>query len=111
MNKGGRIVGMIVFVLGTVILLFVFYTAYGMFTSPPAEMFSYTGERTSQLTVTGLGSAAVSIVVRIVLLFVMTLAGSLIAYRGIQLYLASGEQRGVDESDILPDDDALQPDE
>lgn len=88
MDRGGRAIGMVVFIVGIVILLFVFGIAYSMFTAPASQVFGSSSNATS-LTATGLGAAGVLILVRIALLFIMTLAGSLIAARGIRLYLGS----------------------
>lgn len=79
---------MAVFIFGIILLFFVYGMAYSMFKSPASELFAPRGE-SLPLTAGGLGSAVVLILVRIVLLFAMTLAGSLIAGRGIQLYLGS----------------------
>ena len=86
-DKFGRVIGMIVFALGTAILFFVLYAAYQMFALPAAELFHENGSAGSPLTAVGLGTIIAWILVRIVLLFVMTLAGSIIASKGIQLYL------------------------
>ena len=86
MTRTGRIVGMAIFALGIVSLIFVFSVAYRMFTLPSPQLFS------GPLTAAGLGSATVVVFVRIALLFIMTLAGALIASRGIHLYLGCGER-------------------
>jgi accessory gene regulator protein AgrB len=78
---------MIVFALGIVILFFVLYAAYQMFALPAAALFHANGSTGGPLTAVGLGTVIAWILVRIVLLFVMTLAGSIIASKGIQLYL------------------------
>ncbi len=88
MDRKGRIVGIIVFGLGIVVLLFVFGVAYGMFFSSP--------EQAVVPSTVSLASVALLTLVRVALLFVMTLAGSLIASRGIDLYLgcrAAPEER------------------
>lgn len=98
--KGGRIIGMVVFGLGIIAMLFVFAIAYSMFTSPASELFQANDASISPFTAVGLGGAVVLVLVRIALLFIMTLAGSLIAGRGIQLYLSSGER---DEMETPPE--------
>lgn len=100
MNRGGRVLGIVVFVLGIAILIFVFGLAYSMFTAPASEVFG--GSPDSPATVTSLGTSIALMVVRIGLLFVMTLAGSLVAARGIGLYLGSGEpgQSGRHEDQV-----------
>jgi hypothetical protein len=92
---------MIVFILGIIVLLFVFWEAFSMFTSPAAELLP--ASASSNATAAGLGSSLALMIVRIGLLFVMTLAGSLIASRGILLYLGGKGRipvaRGVDDVD------------
>jgi hypothetical protein len=89
MDKGGRVVGMLVFALGIVVLLLVLWIAYGMFSTPASAFLHAGGAGKGSLTASGLGVTVVWIFVKIALLFVMTLAASLIASRGIQLYLGS----------------------
>jgi len=93
MSKRTRVAGIVAFALGIVVLIFVFAIAYSMFTSPAEELLSPKGGQNSSLTAVGLGNILVMLLVRILLLLVMTLAGSLIASRGIQLYL--GASRGT----------------
>jgi len=95
MDRKGRAVGMAIFALGIIALIFVFSVAYRMFTLPSSQLFS------GPLTAAGLGSATIVVLVRIVLLFIMTLAGALIASRGIQLYLGCGESV-TDEDEERP---------
>ena len=102
MNRSGRIIGMAVFAVGIIVLLLVFGIAYAMFTSPSSELLRSGGAPGSPVTAAGLGSAVVLVLVRIALLFVMTLAGSLIASRGIQLYLGSGESSSPETSKSAP---------
>jgi len=83
MDKSARIVGMIVFVFGIIVLLFVFATAYRMFTAPSSQFLS----KEAVATGAGLGRELISVLIKIILLFIMTLAGSLVAARGIQLFL------------------------
>ena len=72
---------MLTFVAGVAILAFVFFRAYALFSAPPAGLAG------SAPTAGYLASAGMSLLARIGLLFIMTLAGSLIAGRGVQLYL------------------------
>ena len=93
-DKLGRVIGMIVFALGIAILFFVLYSAYQMFALPAAELFHPNGN-TGPLTAVGLGTTVAWILLKIVMLFVMTLASSIIASKGIQLYLGcSSAQAG-----------------
>lgn len=91
MDKGARAVGMVVFALGIGILIAVFGLAYGMFTSSPSEFLPTPA---GGVTATGLGGSVAVMFIKIGLLFVMTLAGSSIAARGIHLYIGGKDQRG-----------------
>lgn len=96
MIRTGRMVGMAIFALGIAALIFVFSVAYRMFTLPSPQLFS------GPLTAAGIGSATVVVFVRIALLFIMTLAGGLIASRGIQLYLGCGGHVTHEEMETPP---------
>lgn len=85
MDKGGRVIGMAIFVLGIVVLLIVLVVAFRMFSAPASTFLPGGGS----LTASGLGVTVVWVFVKIALLFVMTLAASMISSRGIQLYLGS----------------------
>ena len=91
MHRRGRIVGMVVFTLGIAVVLLVFVLALFMFTSPASELLPAGTPGAPQATAAGLGSAVVLLIIRIALLFAMTLAGSVVAGKGIQLYLGSRE--------------------
>ena len=82
MDKSARMTGMTVFIVGILVLLFVFFTAYMMFNAPSAKILP--GEEVT--TAVDLAKSLTAVLVKIVLLFIMTLAGSLVAARGIQLY-------------------------
>lgn len=105
MDRTGRFIGMAVFLLGVAVLLVVFGMAYGMFTAPASKLFGGNGG-SSSVTAAQLGTAVALTLIRIGLLFVMTLAGSLVASRGIHLYLGSGKLVTADadrESDEAED--------
>ena len=85
----GRLIGIIVFLLGIGLLAFVFATAYSWFTTPSAGLaISPTPGSTAPATAQ-LGQSAVVLLVKIGLLIVMTIVGSLLAGRGVQLYFAA----------------------
>ena len=98
MDRTGRFIGMAVFLLGVVVLLVVFGMAYGMFTTPASRLFSGNGG-SSSVTAAQLGTAVAITLIRIGLLFVMTLAGSLVASRGIHMYLGSGKTQPADTTE------------
>lgn len=87
MDKTGRLIGMLIFIAGIAILIFVFFTAYGMFNSTTPGLSA-----NAKLAVDVLGGVLINMIVRLFMLFIMTLAGSLIAARGISLY--TGSPRG-----------------
>lgn len=96
MKRTGRLIGMLIFALGIAALIFVFIVAYRMFTLPSPQLFS------GPLTAAGIGSATLVVLVRVALLFVMTLAAALIASRGIHLYLGCGELGIHEETEAPP---------
>ena len=97
MDRGGRRLGMIVFLLGIALLIAVFVMAYRMFATPISTLICGTGG-SSSATASQLGTAVVATLIRIGLLFVMTLASYLMASRGIHLYLGSATASNAGES-------------
>ena len=98
MDRGSRRLGMIVFLLGIALLIAVFVMAYRVFATPISTLICGAGGSASA-TASQLGTAAVATLIRIGLLFVMTLASSLIASRGIHLYLGSATTPHAGESE------------
>ena len=89
----GRIIGILVFLGGVGLLAFVFSLAYTFFTSSVGGL---QGAKAPGGTVAAqLGQSAVVTLARIALLIVMTIVGSLLASRGIQLYFAATGSRHV----------------
>ncbi|MDW8290910.1 MAG: hypothetical protein RMM06_09310, partial [Armatimonadota bacterium] len=76
----GRILGVAVFLLGVGILWVVFREAHQMFTAPVPS---------AEKSLPRLGQIGVDILKKLGLLVVMTLAGSLIANKGVQMYFAA----------------------
>ncbi len=87
MSLTGRILGILIFLVGIGILLFVFFTAYTMFVSPIPGLTDQSSA--AKVTADGLGKVFIYQIIKIILLIVMTIAGSLVAARGVSLY--SGE--------------------
>jgi len=83
----GRLLGIAVFLVGVGLLAFVFLMAYGFFSSD--ILGSRAIKDVGEPVATQLGRSAVDMLAKIGLLIVMTIVGSLIAGRGIQLYFAS----------------------
>ena len=71
--------------------VFVFTTAYHLFYSPLGEIKASAQGSSAAPATQQIGQSALSLLVRIALLIVMTIVGSLIAGRGIQMYFASGD--------------------
>lgn len=89
MDRTGKIIGMTVFAIGIIVLMVVFAVAYSMFTASWAQLMGAPGG-SGHVTANELGNGLAAILVKVVLLFVMTIVGSMVASRGIRLYLGSG---------------------
>lgn len=96
----GRLLGMLVFIGGVGLLAFVFYIAYSLFSSDLVGAQGGAEPAAAQL-----GRIVINLLARIGMLVVMTIIGSMIASRGIQLYFASGNRR---ESKREPITDAIE---
>ena len=84
-----RTVGILVFLLGVGILVLVFLRSYGLFSATPTSLVLPPSPHSPPATTGNLSGAALTLVAQIGLLFVMTIVGSLVAARGIQLYLVA----------------------
>ncbi|MHB0912405.1 MAG: hypothetical protein ACYC2Y_03025 [Armatimonadota bacterium] len=82
MGRQERVLGYVIFALGIIGLIFVFFLAERLFSLPASEVLSQTPSG-----IAGLGGTAVVMAVRIALLFVMTYAASSVAGRGVQLII------------------------
>ena len=85
----GRIIGIVVFLVGVGLLTFVFMTTYWWFSTPSAALPTAPATGSTAPATTQLGRSAVVMLERIALLIVMTIVGSLLSGRGVQLYFAS----------------------
>ncbi len=85
----GRILGIIVFLGGIAALALVFTIAHRFFNSPMGEIKAPVQAASTVPAAAQLGSSALTMLIRIGLLIVMTIAGSLIAGRGVQMYFAA----------------------
>lgn len=87
----GRIIGMLVFLLGVGLLLVVFWTAYRLFNTPPADALglTFTGNPKSDPPLAKVGTQVAWLVLRIAYLIIMSVAGSLISNKGINLYFSA----------------------
>ncbi len=87
----GRIVGMLVFLIGVGLLLVVFSFAYQLFNTPPALALglNFTGNPKSDPSPTKIGVQLTWLILRICYLVVMSIAGSLVSNKGINLYFSA----------------------
>jgi uncharacterized membrane protein len=83
MTKTTRMIGVILFAIGVMLILSVFFMARGLFDQPLVAKDAKTA------ILDRLGVAAVTMVWRALLLIVMSVCGALIGSKGVQLYIAS----------------------
>lgn len=87
----GMTLGVVTFLVGVVLLLLTFKLAYDLFSVPPSGVVALTKDQAVDL---GKSSANLaSIAIRVVLLIVMGLMGSLVANRGVSLFTGSRTKR------------------
>jgi hypothetical protein len=87
----GRIIGMLVFLVGVGLLLLVFNLAYHLFNSPPSDALglTFTGNPKSDPPPMKIGAQVTWLLLRIGYLVIMSVAGSLVANKGINLYFSA----------------------
>jgi hypothetical protein len=85
----GRVVGMLILVAGIALLGFVFNTANTLFHSPIKGFTFLNSQSTSAPPAANIGAAALEFVKQIVFLGLMTVVGSILAGKGIALYLGA----------------------
>lgn len=92
-DQVGRVLSLLIFIAGVGLLILVFVVAYHMLTNPVPGLSSALAQagakNNSQQPLVGISSAVISFLLRLAVLFVMTIAASLIAARGIHLYFAA----------------------
>lgn len=76
----GRLLGIAVFLLGVGVLWIVFREAHQMFTAPLPS---------AEKSLPKLGQIGIDLLKKLGLLVIMTLAGALIANKGVQMYFAA----------------------
>ncbi len=84
-----RVIGILVFCVGVGLLVAVFSMAYKLFNSSPAQVLgiSFTGNPHKDPGAATIGSQFGWLLCRIGFLLLMALAGSLVAQKGVNLYL------------------------
>lgn len=86
----GRLLALLVFLVGVGMLVFVFVTALHLFQSPvPPGLEPLQTPGAPPPPAAGIGTALADFVRRLLLLMVMTLAGSLLASKGAHLYFGT----------------------
>ena len=83
----GSLLGLLVFLGGVALLVFTFKLAYDMFMVPPQEALGVKPKQPLDLGQAGQSFAG--LILRVLLLAVMGLMGSLVANRGIALFTGS----------------------
>lgn len=93
----GRIIGMIVFLLGVALLIWVFYIAYGLFNASPATAMGlhFTGNPKTDPGAAIIGSRFGWLILKVLFLFIMSISGSLTSQKGINLYFSSAHHGAV----------------
>ncbi len=87
----GRLIGMLVFLLGVAALGLVFYIAYHLFNAPASETLGLTFKNNPKTdpTAAAIGAQFGVLLFRLAYLFLMSIAGSLMANKGINLYFSA----------------------
>ena len=100
-DRFGRVVGMLVFLGGVSLLIFVFVVAYQLFTASPSAALGIkiTGDPKRDPAMLTLGAQVAWLIFRIVYLAFMSIAGSLLANKGIQLYFSALGGKPVAQSE------------
>ncbi len=102
----GRLAGMLVFLVGIGMLVFVFMYAFQLFGLKPADALGlhFTNDPKKDPQLALIGAQFGWIFVKIALLFVMALSASLISQRGINLYFSAMHQLPVVVAPAAPID-------
>jgi hypothetical protein len=84
-------IGMVVFLAGVGLLALVFSLAYNLFTTPPATALglNFTGDPKKDPTFAVIGTQFAGLLIRIGYLAVMSVVGSMVANKGINLYFSA----------------------
>lgn len=81
----GRIVALLITLLGVGLMVACFYLAYQQLTTPPRALMN--NPQTNQPDLTSIATGVWTSIRAILLLLVMVIAGGMIANRGVGLYL------------------------
>lgn len=86
----GCVIGLLAFLGGVALLLFTFSKAFEMFGVPPDRALHIPPGQPMNLELAGQSFAG--LIFRVLLLLIMALIGSMVANRGIKLYLAGRQE-------------------
>lgn len=85
----GQFIGLMTFLLGIAGLMLTFKLSYELFSVPPDQVMATKDGK--GLDIAKASSSLMTVVWRVVMLFVMVVVSAVVANRGIRLYLASRE--------------------
>lgn len=90
-DRFGQVIGMLVFLLGVGLLIIVFQAAHTLFTTPPdaALRLTFTGDPKTDPPAGRIGTQFGYLFFQVACLFVMSIAGSLVAQKGVNLYFSA----------------------
>lgn len=88
-DLSGRLLALLVFLVGVAMLVFVFLTAWHLFQSPVPGLEPLQTPGAPPPPAVNIGTALADFVRRLLLLMVMTLAGSILASKGAHLYFGT----------------------
>lgn len=89
------VLGIVIFLVGVALLAFTFKLAYDMFVVPPDRALGVLPNQPLDLGMAG--QSLVSVLIKVLMLAVMGLMGSLIANRGVSLFAGSSHRRHTRE--------------
>lgn len=97
----GSLIGLLVFVGGIGLLVVTFQMAFAMFNTPPSVVLSDPGTKAVDLTKAG--ESLSIIVIKVMVLLVMCIVGSVVANRGIRLYVTCRSPKEPDPEPLPPE--------
>ena len=89
----GRVIGLLLCLAGVAIIGGVIYLAYGLYKDPNLAKLPAAPQGQSGIPITDVGSVFMGLIFRVMLLAIMSVSGSLIANKGIHMFLASFPSR------------------
>lgn len=103
-SVSGSLLGLFVFLVGVGLLAFTFKLAFEMFSAPPQNALGI--QKNQPLDLGQAGQSFIGVLIKILMLVVMGLVGSMIANRGVTLFSGSRaapeRKKAVDREDPAP---------